>query len=59
MFWWVILGTVVVVLAIAWVGDRKRRGRSGVDPGLGGARLRGSGEQPPDAGAFGGGGAGF
>ena len=56
MFWWVILGTVVVVLAIAWVSDRKRRGRSGVDPGsVARARMRGSGEQPPDAGSFGGG----
>jgi hypothetical protein len=59
MFWWVILGTVAVVLAIAWIHDRRRRGRSGVDPGsVARARLRGSSEQPPDAGSFGGG-AGF
>ena len=59
MFWWVILGTIAVVLAIAWIHDRRRRGKSGVDPdSVARARLRGSSEQPPDAGSFGGG-AGF
>ena len=34
MFWWVILGTVAVVLVIAWLYDRSRAGRSGRRPGL-------------------------
>ena len=26
MFWWVILGTIAVVLAIAWIHDRRSAG---------------------------------
>ncbi len=60
MFWWVVLGTIAVVLAIAWLHDRSRRGRSAVDPGsVARARLRGSGSMPPDSGGFGSGGEGF
>jgi hypothetical protein len=57
MFWWVILGTVAVVLVIAWLYDRSRAGRSGVDPdSVARARRRGSGSGPADSGGFGSGG---